>query len=940
MSPSVIRTSIALAVLLTASIVHAQSDLAVLGVDSAGVAGDWQALTINGSVQVVVQNAGGLTTPVAPLVIFEDRDGSGGLSAGDAVLGEADVPPLGLLATVQISVDVSGPVLFRGNVIKAVVDPDNLNSESAARRANNIGSDLLLCDTPIEPNPFTIELKAEWPAPKQALSFPDSLNVLTTPAVVDLDGDGAVEIVFVSTDATDGSALRPGVLRVARGLDLSEVFSVNDPAHVVNATAPLAVGDIDGDGRPEIIAVRSDGRRLIAFEHDGTFKWETPDLELIRAGGPALADLNGDGVVEIVIGRQIVRNNGTLAATGTGGSGKGFAGPLAVVADLNRDGTPEVVAGNTAYTWNGAALNILWQAPVNDGLTAVADFNLDGWPEVVLSGSQTVRLLSGQTGAQLWEQAIPLGGPGGPPVVADVDSDGLPEIGVAGSFRFVVFNGDGSILWQEAVSDISSGVAAGTVFDFNGDGAAEIAYRDEGKFYVFSGGPDAFPRVLYEAPISSCTWYENPVVVDLDNDGAADLIVPANNNCSFGTERGLKIYHGGPSPWVAARKIWNQHSYHVTNVNDDGTIPAVESASWLTPDADPYNSYRINTWQATPVSNPLPDLTASRLLLDCDAGTLTVRIGNGGGAAAPGELALALYGAAPQPGSLPLDVQFVLSPIASGQFVDVVFDVPAAFDLAVETLYVVADDSGGLNGLVDECDESNNAFSGSAATICPLAFTSFPADITVQFGVDVADPANTGGSAAAGDACGSDVEADFADDVAVIAPPFPVVVQRTWSAASTCGLSISRVQRITVVAAPPPPPPPLDLECAAQVSAIQVSGATGVPVDELELPVSFTGGLPPVIIMDDRPADVYPLGETLVIFTAMDAAGSIAECTTRVVVTDSGDTGQPAPDPDVNAEERRITRTTTTHCGFVGLFPIFACGAGLASMRRWVARGR
>ena len=41
--------------------------------------------------------------------------------------------------------------------------------------------------------------------------------------------------------------------------------------------------------------------------------------------------------------------------------------------------------------------------------------------------------------------------------------------------------------------------------------------------------------------------------------------------------------------WVQARRIWNQHTYHVTNVREDGTIPRCEPRSWET-----LNAYRTN----------------------------------------------------------------------------------------------------------------------------------------------------------------------------------------------------------------------------------------------------------------------------------------------------------------------------------------------------------
>ena len=41
--------------------------------------------------------------------------------------------------------------------------------------------------------------------------------------------------------------------------------------------------------------------------------------------------------------------------------------------------------------------------------------------------------------------------------------------------------------------------------------------------------------------------------------------------------------------WIQARRIWNQHTYHVTNVREDGTIPQFEPPSWQS-----LNTFRTN----------------------------------------------------------------------------------------------------------------------------------------------------------------------------------------------------------------------------------------------------------------------------------------------------------------------------------------------------------
>jgi hypothetical protein len=114
------------------------------------------------------------------------------------------------------------------------------------------------------------------------------------------------------------------------------------PALRVNTTCSVATGDIDLDGRPEIVACDTTGNRLVAFEHDGTFKWRTNPLETINWGSPSIADLNQDGTPEIIIGRQALDNAGVLLWTGTCTSGGGLRVSCSQ-SDIDVDGSPEVV---------------------------------------------------------------------------------------------------------------------------------------------------------------------------------------------------------------------------------------------------------------------------------------------------------------------------------------------------------------------------------------------------------------------------------------------------------------------------------------------------------------------------------------------------------------------------------------------------------------------
>jgi hypothetical protein len=88
------------------------------------------------------------------------------------------------------------------------------------------------------------------------------------------------------------------------------------------------------------------------------------------------------------------------------------------------------------------------------------------------------------------------------------------------------------ILWSRKTQDHSSNITGSSVFDFEADGKAEVVYADECFVRVYSGTDG---EVLFSQYRSSCTWYENPVVADVDGNFRADLVVPSNLACSDGT---------------------------------------------------------------------------------------------------------------------------------------------------------------------------------------------------------------------------------------------------------------------------------------------------------------------------------------------------------------------------------------------------------------------
>ena len=164
------------------------------------------------------------------------------------------------------------------------------------------------------------------------------------------------------------------------------------------------------------------------------------------------------------------------------------------------------------------------------------------------------------------------------------------------------------------------------MFDFEGDGAAEVVYADEHTLWIFDGATGAVK--MQQDGHASGTLMEYPLIADVDNDGSTEIIV-ASNNYTFSGWTGITVIGDADMSWVAARPIWNQYAYHITNVNSDGSIPETQQDNWLT-----WNNFRAGGTELGP-SHWLADLAPEdpKLCLDtCDQEVLDLYLlaGNSG----------------------------------------------------------------------------------------------------------------------------------------------------------------------------------------------------------------------------------------------------------------------------------------------------------------------
>ncbi|MEM9458726.1 MAG: FG-GAP-like repeat-containing protein [Myxococcota bacterium] len=558
---------------------------------------------------------------------------------------------------------------------------------------------------------------------------PDFSQVMSVPAVVDLDQDCVPELIF-NTYAPGN--LDSGLLRVIRGDDGTDVWTFDDPAHRLDGGSSPAVGDLDGDGTPEIVA-KGTGSFLVAVAADGSLLWESDSFQgNTSRGSAAIANIDAEGLAEVIYGAAVYDANGARVWEGNAGVGINGSGPLSCVADLDDDGRPELIAGDTAYTFSGSVAggnfdgSSLWQGSLpGDGFCGIADFTGDGAPEVALVASGTIYVLEGPTGAVLAEVDIPGGGNGGAPNIADFDGDGTPDIGTAGASRYVVVGYDGDdtleIFWQAQTEDDSSNRTGSSVFDFDGDGRSEVVYNDEEFLRIYPGvepdcdlpvpgpacdGVMTDDELVFRDLSSSRTDTEYPVVADVDGDFKAELIIINNNEAghldpNLITDAGIEVWDDRLDNWVATRPVWNQHSYHVTNVGTVGEIPMVEDASWTAN----YNGYRRNA-QGDLATLCAPDLVPYGLdndSMQCPDLALSVFVLNQGCLGVGPGVNVAFY---EQDLGL-LGVVQTTAALPAGGSELVTLDVP--FDAqSVSVVTAVVDDDGSGMSALNECAEDNN----------------------------------------------------------------------------------------------------------------------------------------------------------------------------------------------------------------------------------------
>ncbi len=393
-----------------------------------------------------------------------------------------------------------------------------------------------------------------------------SMQNSSGPVLYDVRGDIPGEEVIVNLE--DG-------VHCYNGNDGSEIWSFTgmDPQVAPNSTP--AVGDVDGDGIPEVIVGHNGNGTVYCINgQTGALEWSNDQVAGQVMAPITLADLDGDGVPEILVGHmfsntvEIYKGDGTLWRQldlngNTNASPTGMA-----VGDIDGDGAPEIVVAYqdglpvnsqciVAFDADGSEK---WRWPSGWFLSAVslttpsiAEIDGDAAKEVYVGrlDDYSVYALDGD-GSEIWQWTIPNNAEGETLTVYwqslvayDVDGDGRDEVffGTGGGEAdsndtdttgheddswLVGLDHDGSLLFQFDISNWSYD-GGGALCDIDMDGVIEfMKTTDEGYFYVLNAltGAQEWMYDFANEDYQEDTVADPPVAVgDIDGDYCSEVVI-------------------------------------------------------------------------------------------------------------------------------------------------------------------------------------------------------------------------------------------------------------------------------------------------------------------------------------------------------------------------------------------------------------------------------
>jgi hypothetical protein len=402
-----------------------------------------------------------------------------------------------------------------------------------------------------------------------------------TTAIEDIDGDDDLEIVNVGWGA-ESVYVWDHTGAVVNGWPKWALADFNWPSPVLC--------DLDGDGLMEILVWSGGGGRLFAWHHDGTELLDgdnnpATDGVFFRVTGtsfnyssPAVGDIDGDGRLEILFAVNVSTDgSGRVYALNDDGTVvPGWPFPTGTIVlssqvtsspaigDLDRNGTQEIVVaadreGGRLYVLNGnGTLRAGWPRIVScqsgqgrSGSPAIGDINNDTFPDVVFPASD----------GQLW--AFDRNGntlPGFPvvyavglteatqtaPSLADIDGDNFLEILFGDETGKVhALNHDGSLVAGFPIQTTGEVRSTPIVWDIDQDNLVEVAVTGwDASVYVWdllgTFNPLRTPWPFFRHDVRNTGWTQSAALqIGVADPGPAAAAAPAR----------ARVYPARPDPF-------------------------------------------------------------------------------------------------------------------------------------------------------------------------------------------------------------------------------------------------------------------------------------------------------------------------------------------------------------------------------------------------------
>ncbi len=422
----------------------------------------------------------------------------------------------------------------------------------------------------------------------------------SSPVIVDADKSGDIEIFLGSNKIY---AFKHNGDEYIDGDNDVLTHGVFAPEGGKYACAP-AVADIDNDDVVEIVAVDWSTKKAYVWNSDGSVQAGWPrDVGVNPWSTPALGNIAGDSRLEIVVGSgdgkvYAWNADGTEVVDGDGNpstigvlkvTGSLYLYGSAALADIDSDGLDEVIIGardGLLYALNGDGTSVPHFPYVTTGYItnspAVADVDDDGQPEIVFASAnfKVYAINMDSTLVPGWPKSgINMSGDMQPsPAIGDLNGDGKLDvvIGTCNGYVYAWKGHDGTPItgWPVLASTLGSQCSP-TLGDIDGDGMLEVLFGAEnGKLYAWNhDGTEASGF-----PIQMTGEVRGPALIwDVDDDGYTNVV------CQ-NWDRTLYIWDmNGPFSYTRASYPWPmfRHDAARSGVYTKPVLTAVELSAFV-----------------------------------------------------------------------------------------------------------------------------------------------------------------------------------------------------------------------------------------------------------------------------------------------------------------------------------------------------------------------